>query len=221
MGDHMTMAPCHEVRRAGKSCGERRQVAFGAGSVLALMAVLALSLVACGTSGPPGAAQSTQTAGALQTAAAQATRAAAPVWTDIAVRQEGTVATSDVALLVGVTITNRTAVAIHVVHDCHYAPVIVRVWAVDGRGPGWTQDTSSCPLHPGIDDKEIAPGASYTYTYKADLSSFAAREGQAFHTGAYRVMADYHWHQGTQAQAEATPTLLYGEEKAETIITLQ
>jgi hypothetical protein len=185
------------------------------------MTVLALSLTACGPSGPPAVALATQTAGARQTAAAQATRGAAPVWTDIAVRQEGTIATSNATLRIGVTITNRTAVAIHVVHDCHYAPVIVRVWAVDGQGPGWTQDTSSCPLKPGIDDKEVAPGSSYTYTYTADLSAFAAREGQAFHTGAYRVMAEYHWHQGTQAQAEATPTLLYGEEKAEIIFALQ
>lgn len=153
---------------------------------------------------------------------AQATQAAEPVWTDINVTQEGAVAANNVRLLIAITITNRTTVPIHIVRPCGYEPVIVQVIPVSGQGALWTQDTYSCPLQPGKDDRAIAPGATSTYQYTVDLSGYAARVGHGgFHPGEYRVTAKYTWHQGAADQLGTVTTLLYGKATGETITMLR
>lgn len=187
----------------------------------AIVAALALAatLTGCDRVTDSAAVSATQAATMHVTRAARATEL---VWTDISVTQEGTIAANNARLQIDITITNRTTMPIHIVRPCGYEPVIVQMIPVNGQGLLWTQDTYSCPLQPGKDDSEIAPGAAYTYQYKADLSGYAARVGHGgFHPGEYRVTARYAWHQGAADHLGTVTTLLYGKATGETITTLR
>ncbi|HEY1387642.1 MAG TPA: hypothetical protein VGF38_03780 [Ktedonobacterales bacterium] len=217
---------------AYRSAVEYAQQLSGRRLLAAAITLLALALVGtlagCDVGAPSGATTATQTATArtaqvaIATQAAQATRAAEPVWTSISVQQEGTIAENNVSLKIAVTVTNRTSAPIHIFFTCGYPPVIVQVIPMDGQGVLWTQDTVGCLGLAREDPHQIASGAAYTFTYTAPLSQYGAHIGHGgFHVGEYQVIAKYGWHQGAIDQVETDPSLLYGKATGETTITLR
>lgn len=211
---------------AYRSAAAYMQYRSGFSLLVAAIPLLALALVGtlagCDIGAPSGATTAAQTATARTAQAATATQAAAPVWTSINVQQEGTIAENNVSLNIAVTVTNRTSAPIHIYFTCGYPPVIVQVIPMDGQGVLWTQDTVGCLGLAREDPHQIASGAAYTFTYTAPLSQYGAHIGHGgFHTGDYRVIAKYGWHQGAIDQVETDPSLLYGKATGETTITLR
>jgi len=187
---------------------------------LLLLLALICVLAACGGPSASPQARATQTAAAqaTQTAqSAQATRAAAPVWVDLAAQETGSLATQTAKLTITATVTNRSAAPILIWHPCNVRSVDLSLFNAKGKIVWFGQGNDNCLVGvQTVDEPAIPSDGSRTWTQVADLSG---RQDLVPET--YQLRGAASWYQGTSAQFYDNQPLPAGQAQGQVNLTLQ